>query len=151
MRSYRKGSHTVYDLKVHLVRITKYRYTVLTKEIVLRIRGLIRQICDAKDIQILKGRISKDHVHIYVSYPPKLAVSEMVRLLKDRTSRKVQEEFPQLSKRYWERHFWAIGYRAFSSGHVTDKMIQEYIEKQKIIQIIVMKILLLRNNLKFIP
>jgi putative transposase len=90
---------------------------------------LIRQICDANDIVILKGRVSKDHVHLYISYPPKLSVSEMVRRIKGRTSRLLQEEFPQLSKRYWGKHFWAIGYAAFSSGQVTDEMIQEYISQ----------------------
>jgi len=129
MRSYRKASHTVFDLKVHLIWITKYRYKVLTKKVGVRTREIIRQVCDANDIQILKGRVSKNHIHLYVSYPPKLSVSEMVRLLKGRSSRLVQSEFPQLSKTYWGKHFWAIGYAAFSSGHVTDQMIQEYLEK----------------------
>ena len=128
MRSYRKGSHTVYDLKVHWVWITKYRYNVLTKEVGLRIRELIRQVCDANGIEILQGRVSKDHIHLYVSYPPSLSVSEMVRLLKGRSSRRIQEEFPQWGKRYWGKHFWGIGYAAFSSGHVTDEMIQEYLK-----------------------
>ena len=131
MRSYRKSSHTVYDLKVHLVWITKYRYKVLTKEIGLRIRELMRQVCDTNDIEIIKGRISKDHIHLYISYPPKLSVSEIVRKLKGRSSRKIQEEFPQLSKQYWGKHFWAIGYAAFSSGHVTDEMIMQYLEHHK--------------------
>ena len=64
MRSYRKGSHTVHDLKVHWVWITKYRYNVLTKEVGLRIRELIRQIGDANEIEILQGRVSKDHIHL---------------------------------------------------------------------------------------
>jgi putative transposase len=125
MRSYRKGSHTVYDLKVHLVWITKYRYNVLPTEVGLRIRELIRQVCDANGIEILQGRVSKAHIHLYVSYPPSLSVSEMVRRLKGRSSRRIQEEFPQLGKRYWGQHFGGIGYAAFSSGHVTDEMIQE--------------------------
>jgi len=128
MRSYRKSSHTVHDLKVHLIWITKYRYNVLTKEIGIRIREIIRQVCDSNQIEIIKGRVSKDHVHIYVSYPPKLSVSEMVRLMKGRSSRRIQEEFPQLSKRYWGKHFWGIGYAAFSSGQVTDDMIKNYLE-----------------------
>ncbi|MEM7129759.1 MAG: IS200/IS605 family transposase [Chloroflexota bacterium] len=131
MRNKRKGSHTVYDLKVHLIWITKYRYKVLTKDVGVRIRALLRQTCDANDIQIKKGRVSKDHVHLYVSYPPKISVSEMMRRLKGRSSKKIQEEFPQLGKRYWGKHFWAIGYAAFSSGHVTDEMIQEYLEKHE--------------------
>ena len=131
MRSYRKGSHTVHDLKVHLVWITKYRYTVLAQNIGIRLREIIRQVCDAHDIHIIQGRVSKDHVHIYVSYPPKLSVSEMVRLMKGRSSRKIQEEFPQLGKRYWGRHFWGIGYAAFSSGYVTDAMINEYLKNHE--------------------
>ena len=127
MRSYRKSTHTVYDLKVHLVWITKYRYQVLTQQVGMRTREIIRQICDQNDINIIKGVVSKDHVHLYISYPPKLSVSDMVKWFKGRTSRKLQEEFPQLGKKYWGKHFWAIGYAAFSSGHVTDEMIQEYL------------------------
>ena len=99
MRSYRKGSHTVHDLKVHPVWITKYRYSVLTRDIGTGLRDIIRQVCDSHDIHIIQGRVSKDHVHIYISYPPKLSVSDMVRLMKGRSSRKIQEEFPQLGKR----------------------------------------------------
>ena len=131
MRSYRKSSHTVYDLKVHLVWITKYRYNVLTKEVGCRIRDIICQVCDANDIQIIEGRVSKDHIHLYVSYPPKLSVSEMVRRMKGRSSKRIQEEFPQLGKRYWGKHFWGIGYAAFSSGHVTDEMIKEYLKQHE--------------------
>ena len=110
---------------------TKYRYTVLTQDIGIRLREIIRQVCDANDIHIIQGRVSKDHVHIYVTYPPKLSVGEMVRLMKGGSSRKIQEEFPQLGKRYRGKHFRGIGYAAFSSGHVTDAMIQEYLRKHK--------------------
>ena len=128
MRSYRKSTHTVHDLKVHLVWVTKYRYKVLTKQVAVRIRDVIRQTCEVNDIEIIQGRVSKNHIHLYVSYPPKLSVSEIVRRLKGRSSKKVQEEFPQLGKRYWGRHFLGIGYAAFSSGHVTDEMIREYLK-----------------------
>ena len=127
-RPYRKSSHTVHDLKVHLIWITKYRYKTLSKRVGIRIRDLIRQFCDQNDIQILQGRVSKDHIHLYISYPPKWSVSDLVRHMKGRSSRKVQEEFPELGKIYWGKHFWGIGYAAFSSGHVTDEMIQEYLK-----------------------
>ena len=131
MRSYRKSSHSIHDLKVHLVWITKYRYKVLTPDIGVRVRDIIRQICDSKDIVIIKGAVSQDHVHVYVSYPPKISVSDMVKFFKGRSSKKIQEEFPQLSKRYWGKHFWGIGYAAFSSGHVTDEMIKNYLKNHK--------------------
>ena len=82
MRPKKKGSHAVYDLKVHLVWITKHRYTVLTKAVGLRLRELIRQTCDAKDIEIIQGVVSKDHIHLYISYPPNLSVSDIVKALK---------------------------------------------------------------------
>ena len=128
MRSYRKSTHTVHDLKVHLVWITKYRYKVLSKQVGVRIRDIIRQTCEVNDIEIIQGRVSKNHIHLYVSYPPKLSVSEIVRRLKGRSSKKIREEFPQLGKKYWGKHFWGIGYAAFSSGHVTDEMIREYLK-----------------------
>ena len=118
----------MHDLKVHLIWITKYRYEVLTKEVGYRTREIIRQACEQNDIQIISGAVSKDHVHLYVSYPPKYSVSDMVRWFKWRSSRKLQEEFPQLGKRYLGKHFLGIGYAAFSSGHVTDEMIREYLK-----------------------
>jgi len=128
MRPYRKSSDTIHDLKVHLIWVTKYRYSVLTQEAGVRARDIIRHICDQKDIKIIKGAVSKDHVHLYISYPPKYSVSDMVKWFKGRSSRKLQDEFPQLGKVYWGQHFWAIDYAAFSSGHITDEMIKEYLE-----------------------
>jgi len=90
--------------------VTKYRYPVLKGGIKLRCRELIIQICDAEDVQILKGVVSKDHVHMHIEYPPKLSISDLVKRLKGRTSRMLQMEYPELKKRYWGRHFWAIGY-----------------------------------------
>jgi len=111
--------------------VTKYRYHILKGDVQVRCRDLIKQVCDAEDIRILKGVISKDHVHIHMEYPPKASVSELVKRLKGRTSRKLQQEYPAVSKRYWGRHFWAIGYGAWSSGNITDDMVQAYLEHHK--------------------
>ncbi|MFY0600944.1 MAG: IS200/IS605 family transposase [Cyclobacteriaceae bacterium] len=127
MGSIRKGSHTVHDLTVHLVFSTKYRYHVLKGDVQIRCRDIIRQVCDVLDIQILKGVVSKDHVHLHISYPSKLSVSDIMRRLKGRTSKKLQEEFPDLRKRYWGRHFWSIGYGAWSTGNLTEEMVEEYL------------------------
>ena len=101
----RKGTHTVYNLTVHLVFSTNYRYHVLKGEVQLRCRDPIRQICDGMDIQIVKGVVSRDHVHLHLSYPPRQGIREIVRRLKGRTSRRLMEEFPHLRKRYWSNHF----------------------------------------------
>lgn len=128
MKKFRKSSHTIHDLKVHLVWITKYRRTVLRTEIGHRAREIIRQVCDANDVRIISGRISRDHVHMFVSYPPHLSVSEMAKRMKGRSSKLLQSEFKELGKTYWGKHFWAVGYAAFSSGHVTDDMIKDYLK-----------------------
>ena len=81
--------------------------------------------------RILKGVVSKDHVHMHVEYPARLSVSDIVKRLKGRASRRLQDEFPELKKRYWGRHFWAIGYGAWSTGNITDEMVQEYLEHHR--------------------
>ena len=89
------------------------------------------QICDVEDIRILKGVVSRDHVHMHIEYPPKLALSNIVKRLKGRTSRMLQAEYPHLRERYWGRHFWAIGDGAWSTGNITDEMVQQYLEHHR--------------------
>lgn len=127
----RTGGHTVSWLTAHIVWVTKYRYKVLEGDIQKRCRDLVKQICDAEDVKILKGVVSKDHIHIHVEYRPSLSISDLVKRLKGRTSRRLQEEYPQLGKRYWGRHFWAIGYGVWSTGNITDKMIEAYLEHHR--------------------
>ena len=128
--SYRKTSHSTYDLKYHLVWITKYRKPVLRGEIGTRIRDLIIQGCVQLDVQILSGAVKPDHVHLLVSVPPYIAVSELVKRLKGRSSRKILQEYTEMRQQFWGRHFWARGYFAASSGNVTDEVIKSYIESQ---------------------
>jgi putative transposase len=129
---YRLGSHTVYDIKYHLVWVTKYRYKVLRGEIALRARDLIRQVCMSREIKILKGHVSQDHVHLFVSSPPRLSVALMMQYIKGRSSHVLLGEFTELKKRYWGQHLWARGYFCASSGTVTDAMIKAYIEQQDV-------------------
>ena len=127
----RSGNHTISQLQVHIVWVTKYRYHVLKGDVQKRCRDLIVQVCDAEDIRILKGVVSKDHVHMHIEYPPSMSVSDIVKKLKGRTSRKLQMEFKELSKRYWGKHFWAIGYGVWSTGNVTQDMVDEYLEHHR--------------------
>jgi len=130
-RYLRYSTHTVHELSVHIVYATKYRYQVLTGEIGIRARELIRQICDAQDVRIIKGVVAKDHVHLHVSRPPSLSESELARRIKGRSGRKLLMEFPELKRRYWGGHFWGIGFGAWSSGNVTKEMINQYLEHHR--------------------
>jgi putative transposase len=132
MQMYRKGSHTIYDIKYHIVWITKYRKSVMSGIIAERCRELIRQVCKANEVEIIKGHISKDHVHLFVSVPPILSVSKLVQMLKGVSSRKLLMEDKNLQRQYWGQHLWARGYFVASSGNITDEMIKEYIENQDV-------------------
>jgi len=127
----RNGNHTLSQLQIHIVWVTKYRYQVLKGDVQKRCRDIIVQICDAEDIRILKGVVSKDHVHMHIEYPPNLSVSDIVKKLKGRSSRKLQMEFKELSKQYWGKHFWAIGYGVWSTGNVSQDMVDEYLEHHR--------------------
>lgn len=130
MNYYRKGSHTVYDCTYHIVWITKYRYKVLEGDVALRVRELVRQICQQDRVEIIRGSVGKDHIHLHVQVPPSLAISKLVQNLKGKTSRRIQQEHPSLKKRYWGKHLWAIGYFARTTGNVTDEIVKSYIENQ---------------------
>lgn len=130
MQGYRKGSHTVYRLHVHFVFVPKYRKPVLRGDVGLRVRDLIREICNARDYEILQGHIRPDHVHLLLSLPPGAAPSRVMQLVKGKTSIKLLREFRHMRKAFWGRHVWARGYFAASSGNVTDEVVAKYIAEQ---------------------
>ena len=127
MTNYSRGQHTVYHHRYHIVWITKYRYKVLRGELGLRVRSVIAQVAEEKGVKIINGVLSADHVHLFVSIPPHVSVSDFVKIAKGRSSRKIQQEFPELRKRYWGRHFWCRGFYSTTSGNITDEIINEYI------------------------
>lgn len=131
MQHYRRTSHSLYDLKYHLVWITKYRKPALRGDIAKRLRELVRQECKRLDVEIIKGHVSKDHVHLLVSVPPHVSVSKLMQQLKGKTSYKLLHEYRRLGKQFWGRHLWARGYFAASTGNVTDEAVALYIEQQE--------------------
>lgn len=132
MQNYRKTSHTTYDCKYDIVWITKYRKRVMVGIIAERVRELIRQICKENDVEIIKGHVSKDHIHMFVSVPPHLAISKLVQSIKGKSSFKLLSENKELSRQFWGRHLWGRGYFVATSGNITDEVIMEYIKNQDI-------------------
>lgn len=132
MRTYRKGSHTVYQLHYHFVFSPKYRKPVLRGEVGLRVRELIREICKTLDVEILKGHVRPDHVHLLLSVPPSLAPSRVMQAIKGKTSHHLMRDFRTLNQKFWGRHLWARGYFVATSGNVTDEVIEKYIAEQDV-------------------
>ena len=111
--------------------VPKYRKAVLVGEVAVRVRDLLRQIAAEHELEIVSGKVARDHVHLFLSYRPNQPVSQMVQRLKGISSRVLLQEFPHLRRKSWGKHFWARGYLAVSSGTITDEMIREYIEEQE--------------------
>ena len=82
------------------------------------------------DVNIIKGSVGREHIHLLVSCPPSLSVSKLVQQLKGATSRKLQMEFKELKNRYWGQHLWSSGYFCRTVGTVTEDIIKDYIENQ---------------------
>ena len=129
MTYYSKKSHTVFYHRYHIVWITKYRYKVLTYDIKKRVREIVLQVAEEMGIKVENGVVSSDHVHIFAEIPPNIKISEFVQKAKGRSSKKIQEEFPILRKKYCGRRLWGRGYFSSTSGNVTDDIINEYINK----------------------
>ncbi len=131
MRRYKTGAHTKTDLKAHVIWIPKYRKKVLTGAVAIRARDILRQIAMEHEIDIITGKVTKDHIHMFISYRPTQNISKIMQWLKGISSRVLLLEFPHLRKQFWGKHLWARGYLAVSSGNITDEMIQQYIEEQE--------------------
>ena len=116
----------------HVVFTTKYRRPVMQDAVGLRLRDLIREICKAHDVEILKGHVRPEHVHLLVSLPPNLAPSRLVQAIKGKTSHHLLREYRTLNKAFWGRHLWARGYFIASSGNVTDEVLKKYIATQDV-------------------
>ena len=130
MSGYRIGSHTKYDIQYHIVWITKYRRKVLKGKLADRLKVIMLQICEQNNIIILKGKVMEDHVYLMVSCLPKVAPAKIVQLIKGRSSKMIQEEFPYIKKQYWGQHIWGVGYFIRTVGAVTEDMIKAYVESQ---------------------
>ena len=127
---YRRGAHTVTDFQYHFVWKTKYGYRVLKEEIGLRLREMIKEICSEHKMDIKKGNIRANHIHILVRGPAHLSPAKMLQYLKGKSSYRLQREFPELQKKYWGRHLWSRGYFGATVGAVTEEQIKQYIEGQ---------------------
>ena len=97
----------------------------------MRVRDLLRQIAMEHELEIVSGKVARDHIHLLIGYRPTQHISQIVQWLKGISSRVLLQEFPHLRKQFWGRHVWARGYLAVSSGTITDEMVQQYIDEQE--------------------
>jgi putative transposase len=125
------GPHPVTELKTHLLWVSKYRRRFLTGHVAVRARDVLRQIALEHEIEIITGRVSSDHVHLFVSYQPSQNISQLMQWLKDKSSQLLMFEFAHLRTQFQAGQLWARGYLAISSEDLTDGMITHYLELQE--------------------
>ena len=105
----RRAPQTVYEIKYNVVWVKECCYKVLRGDLAERTRDSIRKICEQRDVWMIRGQMSSDHVKLFVSVPPQLSVSQLMHYVRGTTSRQLQQEYPDLEKWYWGRHLWAWG------------------------------------------
>jgi putative transposase len=130
MEGYRRAAHTVHQLHYHFVFSTKYRKPALGSDIAIEARDLIREVCRANDIEIVRGHVRPDHVHLLLDVPPHLAPSLVMQAIKGKTSHHLLQDRRKLREAFWGRHLWARGYFVATSGNVTDDVVAQYIRLQ---------------------
>jgi len=125
----KRTSHAVYDTKYHLVWIPKYRKEILTDKLAKRIEEIFQEIAEQFGFEIDTMEVQVEHVHIFLSFPPRYSVSRVVGIMKSISSSRIFIEFPWLKEFLWGGEFWSDGYFARTVGDkVTSEVIRRYIQ-----------------------
>ena len=122
-------SHTKWNCKYHIVFAPKYRRQVIYRQIKADIGKIIRQLCEMKKVEIIEAEACPDHIHMLVSIPPNISVSQFVGYLKGKSSLMIFDRHANLKYKYGNRHFWCRGYYVDTTGKNT-AAIKEYIKNQ---------------------
>jgi putative transposase len=130
--AYTASAHAVYDLKYHIVWAPKYRKDILVGEVAQTVHQLFQQIAEAYDMEIDTMEIMEDHVHLFLSAPPRYAPARIVQILKSISARELFARFPRLRRRLWGGQLGEDGYFVRSVGDaVTAEIIRRSIRYQK--------------------
>ena len=122
----------VYNINYHIIWCVKYRRKVLTLEISNRLYELVSMIAVEKGFSVVECKVGdNDHVHCFVSAPPKLSVTQIVKYLKGISGNSLLKEFPEIRKSLWKGQLWNGSYLCETIGSTSDYNILRYIERQK--------------------
>ena len=122
-------AHSKWNCKYHIVFAPKYRRKVIYGKIKVDIGKILRKLCEHKGVEILEANACLDHIHMLVSIPPKLSVSNFMGYLKGKSSLMIFDKHANLKYRYGNRQFWCKGYYVDTVGR-NKKIIEEYIKNQ---------------------
>ena len=123
-------SHTKWKCQYHIVFIPKYRRKILYGQLKADVREIIKKLCEYKNVEIIEGVVSADHVHLCVSIPPKISISDFMGYLKGKSALMIFDKHPEKGSK-WSRSFWARGYYVSTIGNITEEAIKKYIQEQQ--------------------
>ena len=123
-------AHTKWKCQYHIVFIPKYRKKVLYGKVRDDVREVIRTLCKYKNVEIIEGAVCIDHVHLCLSIPPKMSISEFMGYLKGKSALMIYDRHPELGNK-WDRSFWARGYFVSTIGNIDEATIRKYIKEQE--------------------
>ncbi len=123
-------THTKYNCTYHVVFVPKYRRKVMYEQLRQEVGKILSTVCKITGIQLIKGGVCPDHVHMYISVPPKMSLSTVMSKLKGKSALMIFDRHPEYRDKYG-RHFWARGYYAETVGQVNEDTIMKYVEEQK--------------------
>ena len=123
-------SHTRWKCQYHIVFIPKYRRKTLYGNIKEDIREILKTLCDYKKVEIIAGAVCVDHVHLSLSIPPKISISDFMGYLKGKSALMIFDKHPNMGSKF-NRHFWARGYYVSTIGNITEEAIKNYIKEQQ--------------------
>ena len=124
-------AHTRWNCTYHIVFIPKYRRKIMYGELKKDVRDILKKLCEMSDVQLIEGKVCRDHVHMYVAIPPKQSISEFMPYLKGKSTLMLFDRHPEYRKKWGDRHFWARGYYVCTVGNVNEETIREYIKGQE--------------------
>ena len=129
MSPIKRTSHAVYDLKYHIVWIPKYRKMILKGDLGKRLKMIFQEIAERYEFEIDVMEVKDDHVHLFLSAPPRYSPARVVQVMKSISAKMVFKEFPEVKKQLWGGEFWSDGYFVRSVGDkVTSDLIRRYIK-----------------------
>lgn len=123
-------SHCKWKCQYHIVFIPKFRRKIMFGQTKADIREILKKLCEYKKVEIIEGAVCSDHVHLCVSMPPKLSISEFVGYLKGKSALMIFDKHPEHGTK-WDRKFWARGYYVCTVGNITEEAIKKYIQEQQ--------------------
>jgi len=123
-------AHTRWKCQYHIVFIPKYRRKILYGKVKEDVHEILKTLCQYKKVEIVGGAVRSDHVHLCVSIPPKLSISDFMGYLKGKSALMIFDRHPDMGTK-WDRSFWARGYYVASVGDINEDAVKKYIIEQQ--------------------